>query len=83
MKYMKIKSAQNESYYRCYKNRLNGLLKIAEKKYFAEKFESSKSNLKKVWSILKGFINKRKNYKTQEKFKLSDGSITSDKSIIS
>ena len=51
-----------------YTNTLNGLLKIAEKKYFAEKFENNKSNLKKTWSILKGIINKRKNNKTQEKF---------------
>ena len=83
MKYLKIKSAQNESNYKRYKNKLNGLLKIAEKKYFAEKFENNKSNLKKTWSILKGIINKRKNNKTQEKFKLSDGSITSDKNNIS
>ena len=51
--------------------------------YFAEKFENNKSNLKKTWSILKGIINKRKNNKTQQKFKLSDGSITSDQNIIS
>ena len=46
-------------------------------------FENNKSNLKKTWSILKGIINKRINNKTQEKFKLSDGSITSEKNIIS
>ena len=48
-----------------------------------KKLESNKSNLKKAWSILKGIINKWKNAKIQEKVKLSDGSITSDKHMIS
>ena len=80
---MKIKSAHNESCYKRYRNKLNHLLKIAEKTHVAEKLESNKSNLKKTWSILKGIINKRKSAKIQEKFKLSDGSITSDKQMIS
>ena len=80
---MKIKSAHNESCYKRYRNKLSHLLKIAEKTHVAEKLESNKSNLKKTWSILKGIINKRKSAKIQEKFKLSDGSITSDKQMIS
>ena len=80
-----MKSAHNESCYKSYRNKLNHLLKkIAEKTHVAKKkLESNNSNLKKTWSILKGIINKRKNAKIQEKFKLSDGSITSDKQMIS
>ena len=80
---MKIKSAHNESCYKRYRNKLNHLLKIAAKTHVAEKLESNKSNLKKTWSILKGIVNKRKSAKIQEKLKLSDGSITSDKQMIS
>ena len=62
---------------------MNHLLKIAEKTHVAEKLESNKSNVKKAWSILKGIMNKRKSAKIQEKIKLSGGSITSDKQMIS
>ena len=83
MRYVNAKSAHNESCYKRYRNKLNHLLKIAEKTHVAEKLESNKANLEKTWSILKGIINKRNNAKIQEKFKLSDGSMTSDKQMIS
>ena len=62
-----------------YRNRLTRLIKIAERKYYADLLESNKSNLKKTWNILKTIINKKKVHKVNENFKLSDDSITSDK----
>ena len=52
------------------------------KKYHANLLEANKSNLKKTWNILKGMINRNKSSRIQEKFKLNDGSITTDGNII-
>ena len=79
---MKIKSTHNESCYKRYRNKLNHFLKIAEKMHVAEKPDNNKSNLKKRWAILRGIRNKRKNAKILEKIKLSDGSTTSNKQMI-
>ena len=38
--------------------------------------------MKKTWSILKGIINKKKSLQIQSRFKLNDGSVTTDKTII-
>ena len=62
---------------------LTRLIKIAERKYYADLLENNKSNLKKTWNILKTIINKKKVHKVNENFKLSDDSITSDKMVIS
>ena len=63
---------------------INWLLywKNAEKSYYAELLESNKSNLKKTWSILKNIVNKKRVNKMQEKFKITDNTITTDKSAI-
>ena len=53
--YLKIKSVQNELTYKSYRNKLHHILKVAEKKYYA-----NESNLKKTWNILKGMINRNK-----------------------
>ena len=60
MKYIRIKSAYYECTYKMYRNRLTRLIKIAERKYYADLLESNKSNLKKTWNILKTIINKKK-----------------------
>ena len=70
--YGKIKSCHSECQYKQYRNKLTNLLKCAEKKHYAELLESNKSNL-----------NKKRNQKSQSKFKLSDNSITSDAYVIS
>ena len=83
MKYVKIKSAYYECKYKMYRSRLNRLTKVAECKHYADLLESNKSNLKKMWNILKSIINKRKAHKVNENLKLSDDSATSDKRFIS
>ena len=42
-----------------------------------------KHNIKKTWQIMKNVMNKNRVKQIQAKFKLSDGSITSDKYLIS
>ena len=64
------------------RNKLNSLLKCAEKQYIADLLDSNKSNLKKTWNIMKHIVNRKKTQKLQEKFKMSDNTITSDKTVI-
>ena len=61
---------------------MHHILKTAEKKYYADLLEANKSNLKKTWNISKGMINGNKSSRIQEKFKLNDGSITTDGNIV-
>ena len=82
-KSIKIKSVYNEMVYKNYRNKLRHLLKAAEKKYYSDLVLVNKSNSKKMWSIIKNIINRNKKKYINKKFKLSDGSITNDKQLIS
>ena len=83
LKYRKTNSVQNETNYKIYRNKLNHLLKISEKKHFQELLNSSKDNMKKTWQIMKNIVNKGKSKQIQSKFKLSDGTVTTNKDVIS
>ena len=83
LKYRKTNSVQNETNDKIYRNKLNHLLKISEKKHFQELLNSSKDNIKKTWQIMKNIVNKGKSKQIQSKFKLSDGTITTNKDVIS
>ena len=82
-KSIKIKSVHNEMVYKNYRNTLKHLLKAAEKKYYSDLILLNKSNSKKMWSIPKNIINRNKEKYIKRRFKLSDGSITNDKKLIS
>ena len=69
--------------YKTYRNKLKHVLAKAEKDHYANLLVAHKSNMKKTWGILKDIINKNKANKVQSQFKLNDGSITSNKLIIS
>ena len=81
--YCNNKTSFNETTYTRYRNKLSRTLKKAEKKHYADILTLSKNNIRKTWQILKNIINKHKKSKCQDKFKLSDGSMTSDKQTIS
>ena len=69
--------------YTTFRNNLKKELIKAERGYYSDLLTKYKGNLKRTWSILKQVINKRRFSKVQTEFKLSDGSTTKDKSIIS
>ena len=69
--------------YKYYCNKLNHILKIAEKKHYTDLLNNNKSNLKKAWKIMKGIINKNRSNSVNARFKLQDGSLTTDKQLIS
>ena len=83
LKYNRIRSVANEIQYKTYRNKLNSILKFAEKKYHSDLLDESKHNIKKTWQIIKNIINKNTAKKYHSEFKMNDGSITCDKSIIS
>ena len=82
-RYLRYRTAYNDMMYTTYRNNLKKKLIKAEKRYYTELLTKYKGNLRRTWTILKQVINKRKYSKVQTEFKLSDGSTTKDKSIIS
>ena len=81
--YKKCSSSDNEMQYKNYKNKLTKLMKFAEKKYYQDKLEINKRNMKKTWGIIKEVIGKNKSNQTQSRFKSSDGRDITNKSVIS
>ena len=60
---------EKELFYKRYRNRLNHILRAAERKHYNDLIIQHKSNIKKTWSIIKQVINKNKYRPTCEKFK--------------
>ena len=69
------------SYYKRYRNKLNHLLRTAERKYYKDLILEHKSNLKKSWQILKMIINKRKSKPLCKEFKCNGETIKDDVKI--
>ena len=82
-KYLNVKSAANEMNYKNYRNKLHHLIKIAEKRHYSELLNECQDNIKKTWQIIKNIVNKNKASQLQTKFKLNDGSFTTDGYVIS
>ena len=59
-KYKNIPTIRNETSYKLFRNKLNHVLKIDEKKYYREFIISHKDNTRKSWSIIKDMINKHR-----------------------
>jgi hypothetical protein len=80
-KFKKYPSIENENLYKHYRNRLNKLLKNAEREYYNNLLIENKINTKKKWSIIKEVINKKSTSKHPQTFNIN-GSLTDDKSKI-
>ena len=81
--YLKVKCVRNEVTYKEYRNKLKGLLKAAEKKQYCDLLIEYKTNAKMALKIIKGVINRNRKVKVNERFKLNDGSVTTDSKVIS
>ena len=82
-RYKKVHSVKNEVNYKTCKSQQQKLLKTAEKQHYQELLTRYKDNMKKSWGIRKNIINKNKSLGYQTKFKLRDGTVTTDKTAIS
>ena len=80
---MKCKTVANEKTYKRYRNKLNIILKCAEKQHFTDLLNSHKDNKNKSWQIIENIVNRNKTRKMQDVFKLSDGTIILDGTLIS
>ena len=80
---IKLNTTANEVTYKRYRNKLNHIVKYAERKHFQDILKQNKHNLKKTWQIFKNIINKSKTCQVNPKFKLNDGSCITDKVTIS
>ena len=78
---LKHRTSYNITLYREYRNELNTLLKMEEKKYYQSLILANKNNLKKTWGIIKQVINKSKCSKLSSEFS-HNGSILNDKKYI-
>ena len=68
--------------YKQYRNKLNHLLRIGEKKYLKEQLWKHKSNMRKTWEIIENVINKSRNSTIKRIFHVNNVK-TSDKIVIS
>ena len=74
-------TSENNQLYKTYKTNLNKLLRIEERKYYADLLESNKSNLKKLWIIIKDVINKKKSSTIPKSFRIGNDIVTDRKRI--
>ena len=79
---MRQNTRYNETKYKVYKSKWNGLLTKSECEHYATLFEENKHNLKKSWSLLKEITNKKHERITQTEF-IINKVVTSDKKQIS
>jgi hypothetical protein len=81
-KWLRQKTDSAINKYKTYKNKLNHLLRIAERKYYCEKFESVKSDLGKTWRIIKKVINKNNNPELRTEFRINNNMSSDGKVIV-
>ena len=72
----------NIANYKRYRNKVNPLIKIAEKLHRQEMFQENKNNLTKTWSLINDIIWTNKNTKSCGQFLYGNNTIT-DKAKIS
>ena len=80
-RYKKYENIELGKKYREYRNKLNGLLRSAEKDHYAALLDMNKSNLRNSWRILKEVINKKKRSTVSSKFIVNNSVITDKKSV--
>ena len=83
LKFKKVSSALNDESYKCYKRKLQQLMKVAEKKHYHDLLVEYSNDIKKSWVVIKSIINKNKKPHIQGRFKIGENLITSDKELIS
>ena len=79
----RIPCVRNITKYHSYKNTLSRLLKKAEKNHYRDILMANRNNMRKSWTIIKNVIGKYKKAAIQKTFKLSDGTTTKNKKVIS
>jgi hypothetical protein len=80
--YKKDPCVKNIDGYKKYRNKLNKLVRVAEKNFYKLKLESSAGNVKKTWQIVKNILNKNNNSELVDSFNSSNGKITDKNEVV-
>ena len=78
---LKHPTCYNITKYKDYKNKLSSILKKREKMYYQSEIVANKTNIWKMWEIIKQVINRKKGLKINDKFMDNNNLITDPKSI--
>ena len=78
---LKHSTEYNINTYKNYRNKLTSLLKIEENNFYQNQITNNKSNLRKVWAIIKNVINKNKSKKKSDQFISNNKKITNPSEI--
>ena len=81
IKYRRYPTEENLVYYKTYKRHLSKLMKTAEREYYNNIILDNKNNTRKIWSVIKDVINKKRSTNLPNQFKFGEV-LTSDKSVI-
>jgi hypothetical protein len=65
-KFLKTKSVYDYNKFKCYRNKLNHLLKLSKKQYYNKYFLDNKNNSKNLWKVIKQIVH----FKPQSSHKL-------------
>ena len=84
LKFQKVSSAFNNESYKCYKRKLQQLMKVAEKQHYYDLLVEYSYDINKTsWGVIKSIINKNKKPHIQGRFRIGEKLITSDNELIS
>jgi len=80
-KYLKLRTEEAHSAYKCYRNKLTAILRKSEKSYYLTKLDNVKDNLAKTWKILNSITSRTRPKGTIDEIICNNG-IISDKKLI-
>jgi hypothetical protein len=79
--YVKNPCYTTESRYKNYRNKLNHLLRISERRHVAQYLDKYKGNAQKTWSLINEILNKKTCNKLPDEIKCNGGMLTDNKDI--
>ena len=82
-KFLHDKSDHSKLKYKSYKNRITKTIRLSEKIYYSDRFESAKENIRRTWQTIKDVINGQ-DYKSNDVIReiKSDNGVVSDSGVI-
>ena len=57
---MHNRTAENESKYKSYRNKLTNIIRLSEKQHYSKLLEQHRKNIKETWKILNEIMNRNK-----------------------
>ena len=75
-KYLKSSTIENQHKYKVYKNKLDHILRIAEKKYYHQFLEDNKNNMFMTWKVINSIIGRNRKQKLHDTFNYGGNQIS-------